>query len=109
MDQACKGWVGRQGLLPCCTAHAGPTRAACMMSEACSLVAPQPRRACTQSLTQTRCPAFVCSIPGFYSTFQNKLRNLQQGCDTTVWLCLEVGCCCCLAAACGAWAPSPLN
>ena len=32
------------------------------------------------------------SIPGFYATFKNKLRNLQQGCDTTVWLCLEVGC-----------------
>ena len=32
------------------------------------------------------------SIPGFYATFKNKLRNLQQGCDTTVWLCLEVRC-----------------
>ncbi|KAI7842490.1 hypothetical protein COHA_003844 [Chlorella ohadii] len=29
------------------------------------------------------------SIPGFYNAFKNKLRNLQQGCDTTVWLCLE--------------------
>lgn len=29
------------------------------------------------------------SIPGFYSTFKNKLRNLQQGADTIVWLCLE--------------------
>jgi dehydrogenase/reductase SDR family protein 12 len=29
------------------------------------------------------------SIPGFYNTFKNKLRNLQQGCDTTVWLCVE--------------------
>lgn len=38
------------------------------------------------------------SIPGFYATFKNKLRNLQQGCDTTVWLCLEVRCCTALAA-----------
>lgn len=30
------------------------------------------------------------SIPGFYNSFKNKLRNLQQGCDTTVWLCVEV-------------------
>ncbi|PSC75392.1 dehydrogenase reductase SDR family member 12 [Micractinium conductrix] len=29
------------------------------------------------------------SIPGFYNAFQSKLRNLQQGCDTTVWLCLQ--------------------
>ncbi|KAL4855323.1 Dehydrogenase/reductase SDR family member 12 [Chlorella vulgaris] len=31
------------------------------------------------------------SIPGFYNSFKNKLRNLQQGCDTTVWLCVEDG------------------
>lgn len=30
------------------------------------------------------------SIPGFYSAFKNRLRSLQQGCDTTVWLCVEV-------------------
>ena len=29
------------------------------------------------------------SIPGFYNTFKARLRNLAQGCDTTVWLCLE--------------------
>lgn len=29
------------------------------------------------------------SIPGFYSAFKNRLRSLQQGCDTTVWLCVE--------------------
>lgn len=87
----------------CCPAapRTAPTRAACM-PELCSLVTLQLRDACTPSLTQTRCPAFVCSIPGFYSTFQNKLRNLQQGCDTTVWLCLEVRGCR-LAAACVAW------
>ncbi len=31
------------------------------------------------------------SIPGCYATFKNKMRNLQQGVDTTVWLCVEVG------------------
>lgn len=31
------------------------------------------------------------SIPGFYNAFKNKLRNLQQGCDTTIWLCLQDG------------------
>lgn len=29
------------------------------------------------------------SIPGFYNTFKDKLRSLSQGCDTTVWLCLQ--------------------
>lgn len=29
------------------------------------------------------------SIPGFYKTFKDKLRNLSQGCDTTIWLCLQ--------------------
>lgn len=28
------------------------------------------------------------SIPGFYNAFKDKLRNLQQGADTAVWLCV---------------------
>lgn len=33
------------------------------------------------------------SLPSFYSSFKNKLRTLEQGADTTVYLCLEVcGC-----------------
>lgn len=44
-------------------------------------------------------PPSLCPIPrlrllhtpaGFYSAFKSKLRNLQQGCDTTIWLCLQV-------------------
>lgn len=28
------------------------------------------------------------SIPGFYNAFKDKLRNLEQGADTAVWLCV---------------------
>lgn len=27
--------------------------------------------------------------PGFYNAFKDKLRSLQQGCDTSVWLALQ--------------------
>lgn len=29
------------------------------------------------------------SIPGFYNTFKDKLRNVEQGADTVVWLCVS--------------------
>ena len=31
------------------------------------------------------------SIPGFYKSYKNKLRSTAQGCETTVWLALQVG------------------
>lgn len=53
----------------------------------CCLVGPLPSLpvCCSQRLQ------VKTSIPGFYNAFKNKLRNLQQGCDTTIWLCLQDG------------------
>ena len=34
--------------------------------------------------------AFSPAPTGFYNSFKDRLRDLAQGCDTTVWLCLEV-------------------
>ena len=40
-------------------------------------------RATTIAAPGRPCPA------GFYKSFQSKLRSLEQGADTTVWLCLQ--------------------
>ena len=63
-----------------------------LRSDAAQLGRPVPLGPPSTALPKTpnHPPTHACSIPGFYNAFKDKLRNLQQGCDTTVWLCLEV-------------------